>query len=50
MELIIVVGVGLILLGFICQVIGSCKFDGNLILDGFLLQALAFFLAIPFLA
>lgn len=40
---------GLIFLGFIFQIVGAFKLDGSLMLDGFLLQAMAVLLAIPFI-
>lgn len=41
---------GLIFLGFIFQIAGAFKLDGSLMLDCFLLQAMAVLLAIPFIS
>lgn len=41
---------GFILIGFILQIVGTFKSSGDLIFDGFFLQAIALFLAIPMLA
>lgn len=40
---------GLVFLGFIFQIVGAFKLDGSLMLDGFLIQAIALLLVIPFI-
>lgn len=46
MPVFLLIYLGLIVLGFIFQIVGSFKLDEDLMLDGFLLQTLAVFLVI----